>query len=217
MENLSTGILLQGRISDWTKEIIKEYQMNFPKSEIVLQTFSEDISNISCKVIQSISPKPTSPFNGTTNYQVKGSQEGLKNMESDIIMKCRSDFFVHNPNIFDIFFNLNALEKIMYAEFDLKKENQEYWIADFCQISSRNVLLEFWNNTPFDDGKSHIDVEPWLVKNYILNTKNDTRPWNSIKDEYFIAKNYHHDFQIEFEKFVKYDRYQDDLLLHSTE
>ena len=114
MTNSKTGILLQGRVSEWTRSIIKEYQINFPESEILLQTFSKDISDISCKVIQSKNPKPTSPFQGTTNFQVKGSQEGLKNMNADIVMKCRSDLFVHNSNIFEVFFKENTLEKIMY-------------------------------------------------------------------------------------------------------
>ena len=216
MTNSKTGILLQGRVSDWTRSIIKEYESNFPESEIVLQTFSEDISNISCKVIQSTNPDPTSPFQGTTNFQVKGSQEGLKNMNADIVMKCRSDLFVHNSDIFDVFLNQNMLEKIMYAEFDLKKEEQEYWIADFIQLSSRKTLLNFWNNTPFDNGKAKIDIEPWLTRNYVLKTKADSRPWNSIKQEYFIPKGYHDVFEIEWEKVVKFKHYQEDLLRHST-
>jgi hypothetical protein len=216
LTNSKTGILLQGRVSEWTRSIIKEYQINFPESEILLQTFSKDISDISCKVIQSKNPKPTSPFQGTTNFQVKGSQEGLKNMNADVVMKCRSDLFVHNSNIFEIFFKENTLEKIMYAEFDLKKEEQEYWIADFIQLSSRKTLLEFWNNTPFDDGKAKIDIEPWLTRNYLLNTKKDSREWDSIKQEYFIPKGYHDVFEIEWEKVVKFKHYQEDLLRHST-
>ncbi|MDC0155034.1 WavE lipopolysaccharide synthesis family protein [Nitrosopumilus sp.] len=216
MTNSKTGILLQGRVSEWTRSIIKEYQINFPESEILLQTFSKDISDISCKVIQSKNPKPTSPFQGTTNFQVKGSQEGLKNMNADIVMKCRSDLFVHNSNIFEVFFKENTLEKIMYAEFDLKKEEQEYWIADFIQLSSRKTLLEFWNNTPFDDGKAKIDIEPWLTRNYLLNTKKDSREWDSIRHEYFIPKGYHDVFEIEWEKVVKFKHYQEDLLRHST-
>ncbi len=216
MINSKTGILLQGRVSDWTRSIIKEYESNFPESEIVLQTFSEDISNISCKVIQSTNPELTSPFQGTTNFQVKGSQEGLKSMNADIVMKCRSDLFVHNSDIFNIFLDQNMLEKIMYAEFDLKKEEQEYWIADFIQLSSRKTLLNFWNNTPFDNGKAKIDIEPWLTRNYVLKTKIDSRPWNSIKQEYFIPKGYHDVFEIEWEKVVKFKHYQDDLLRHST-
>lgn len=216
MTNSKTGILLQGRVSEWTKSIIKEYQINFPESEILLQTFSKDISDITCNVIQSTDPEPTSPFQGTTNFQVKGSQEGLKNMNADIVMKCRSDLFVHNSNIFEVFFNENKLEKIMYAEFDLKKEKQEYWIADFIQLSSRKTLLEFWNNTPFDDGKAKIDIEPWLTRNYLLNTKKDSREWNSIKSEYFIPKGYHDVFEIEWEKVVKFKHYQEDLLRHTT-
>jgi len=216
LSNLKTGILLQGRVSDWTRSIIEEYQINYPESEILLQTFSDDISNIPCNVVQSISPESTYPFQSTINYQVKGSQEGLKNMNADLIMKCRSDFFVHNPDIFNIFLGENTHEKIMYAEFDLKKEELDYWVADFSQVSYRETLLEFWNNMPFDDGRTNVDTEIWLVKNYVLKTKKNSRPWNSIKQDYFIPKGYHDVFQIEFEKFTKYKHYQDDLLHQST-
>lgn len=216
MSDLKTGILLQGRVSDWTRRIIEEYKINFPESEIVLQTFSEDISEIPCNVIQSTSPEPTYPFQSTINYQVKGCQEGLKNMNADVVMKCRSDFFVHNPDIFDVFLKENTREKIMYAEFDLKKEEQDYWIADFAQVSYLETLLEFWNNLPFDDGKANVDTEIWLAKNYVVKTKKDTRPWSSIKHKYFFPKGYHNIFQIEWEKIIKYKHYQDDLLYHST-
>lgn len=217
MSKLTTGILLQGRISDWTKAIIEEYKMNFPESEILLQTFSDNISDIPCKVIQSKNPKPTSPYQSTINFQIIGSQEGLKNMNAEIIMKCRSDFFVHNSNIFEVFLKENMYEKIMYAEFGLKKEKQEYWISDFCQLSKKEVLLDFWENIDLDDGKYSVDTEMWLIRNYILKNKKDKRPWNVIKDEYFFPKGYHEDFQIEFEKFVKFKHYQDDLLEHSIE
>jgi len=217
LSKLTTGILLQGRISDWTKAIIEEYKMNFPESEILLQTFSDNISDIPCKVIQSKNPKPTSPYQSTINFQIIGSQEGLKNMNAEIIMKCRSDFFVHNSNIFEVFLKENMYEKIMYAEFGLKKEKQEYWISDFCQLSKKEVLLDFWENIDLDDGKYSVDTEMWLIRNYILKNKKDKRPWNVIKDEYFFPKGYHEDFQIEFEKFVKFKHYQDDLLEHSIE
>jgi len=217
LSKLTTGILLQGRISDWTKAIIEEYKMNFPESEILLQTFSDNISDIPCKVIQSKNPKPTSPYQSTINFQIIGSQEGLKNMNAEIIMKCRSDFFVHNSNIFEVFLKENMYEKIMYAEFGLKKEKQEYWISDFCQLSKKEVLLDFWENIDLDDGKYSVDTEMWLIRNYILKNKKDKRPWNVIKDEYFFPKGYHEDFRIEFEKFVKFKHYQDDLLEHSIE
>ncbi len=203
MNRLKTGIFLQGRVSDWTRFIIEEYQKNFPESEIILQTFSEDISDIPCKVIQSKNPKLTSPYQSTINFQIIGSQDGLKNMNADIVMKCRSDLFVHNSNIFEIFLKENMYSKIMYAEFDLKKEQREYWISDFCQVSKKEVLLDFWNNIDLDDGQYLVNTETWLIKNYILKNKKDTRLWSSIKDEYFFPKGYHDDFQIEFEKTVK--------------
>jgi len=217
LNRLKTGILLQGRVSDWTKFIIEEYQKNFPESEIILQTFSENISDIPCKVIQSENPKSTYPYQSTINFQIIGSQDGLKNMNADIVMKSRSDLFVHNANIFEIFLKENMYSKIMYAEFDLKKEKREYWISDFCQLAKREVLLDFWNNIDLDDGKYLVDTEMWLIRNYILKNKKDKRSWNSIKYEYFFPKKYHEDFQIEFEKTVKSKHHQDDLLEHSTE
>jgi|TARA_B110000495_G_scaffold187744_1_gene187405 hypothetical protein len=216
LSDLKTGILLQGRVSDWTRYIIEEYQTNFPESEIILQTFSEDVSDISCDVVQSVSPESTYPFQSTINYQVKGSQEGLKKINADIVMKCRSDFFVHNPEIFNIFLKEETRDKIMYAEFGFKKEELEYWIADFSQVSYRKTLLEFWNNLPLDDGKGQVDTELWLVKNYVLKTKKDHGAWESIKQKYFIPKGYHDIFQIEWEKAVKLEYYQNDILRHST-
>ena len=138
-------------------------------------------------------------------------------MNADIVMKCRSDLFVHNSNIFEIFLKENMYSKIMYAEFDLKKEKREYWISDFCQVSKKEVLLDFWNNIDLDDGKYLVDTEMWIIRNYILKNKKDKRSWNSIKDKYFFSKGYHDDFQIEFEKTVKFEYYQNDLLEHSTE
>ena len=51
--NYKTGILLQGKISEWTVDIIKEYQNNFPSSTILLSTWTtENVENIPCDVIQ---------------------------------------------------------------------------------------------------------------------------------------------------------------------
>ena len=51
----------------------------------------------------------------------------------------------------------------------------------------------------------------------IIKIKNDDRPWNIVRDEYYLGKRYHEDFQIEFEKSVYLERYQDILLSASME
>ena len=80
-KELTTGILLQGNIRNWTIPVIEEYQQIFPNSEIVLSTWNnEDISKIPCRVIQSKIPEPTRPYTSSKNYQTIGCQNGLKIM-----------------------------------------------------------------------------------------------------------------------------------------
>ena len=55
---------------------------------------------------------------------------------------------------------------------------------------------------PYYDGTYAIPPEVYLTKNYVVNSKKDTRPWNTIINEYFCLKDYFTDFDIEFEKFV---------------
>ena len=48
------GILIQGRVTNWTKDVIHEYRENFPSAEIVLSTWeNENLDKIECKVVQS--------------------------------------------------------------------------------------------------------------------------------------------------------------------
>lgn len=218
MKNPKIGILLQGRVSKWTIPIIEEFKTNFPNSEIVLSTWhTENMDGIPCKVICDSPPEPTSPYRSTKNYQIIGCRNGLKEMNADIILKGRSDQFIHNPKIFDIFLEENSPDRIMYPHLGVRKGIKDYWIEDFCQISSRKTLLDFWNFMPFDDGKHEVAVEIYLTKNYVLKTKKDSRPWNSIKYEYFIPKDYHDVFQIEWEKIVNIEHYRETLSRESDE
>lgn len=192
--------------------------MVFPESEIILSTWDyEDISNIPCKVVQSKIPEETHPYKSSKNYQIIGCRNGLKEMESEAILKVRSDIFVHNPNIFKIFFDENSENKIMYCYLGLMKEFRDYWINDFCQISSKRTLLNYWNSMPLHDGHDNLSAETYFTRNYVLHNKNDFRPWTETHDEYFIKKRYHEDFQIEFERFVTNNNYQDDLVRASKE
>ena len=220
MKEFTLGILLQGDIRNWTIPIIEEHQQNFPNSEILLSTWdNEDISKIPCEVIQSKIPEPTYPYTSSKNYQIIGSQNGLKKMKSDIILKTRTDMFVHNPNIFKIFLQENFHDKIMYPYLGFPKEFGDYWISDFAQLSSRKTLVNYWDKMKSDDGllsTSVLPVETQFTKNYIFHTCNDDRPWNIVHDEYFIRKRFHEDFQIELEKYVYRESYQDDIMRASS-
>ena len=95
------GILIQGRVSSWTNDIVNEYKKNFPDAEIVFSAWKdEDVGGINCKVVQSEKPSPTYPHSSNINLQIIGSRAGLKAMNSEVILKCRSDIFIHNKNIF---------------------------------------------------------------------------------------------------------------------
>jgi len=202
-DNTMYGILLQGRVSSWTNDIISEYKTNFPEAEIVFSTWAnEDPSGIDCKIIQSELPKLPSDAvfknRANINYQIVGTQNGLKNMNADIILKTRSDIFVHNKDIFNIFNDNCPSEKIMAP--DVGTFSYDYRVSDFCLLGTKKILSEFWNNMELYDGSYSIATETYFIKNYILNVKKDNREWKDILSEYFYIRDYHLDFQIEWEK-----------------
>ena len=205
MEKHDVGIILQGAVSDWTKKIVEEYQQNFPDSQILLSTWNtENTTDIPCDVIKLEPPNDPSHI----NHQILGVREGLKKINSEIIMKCRTDQFIHNKNIFNIFKNGCSKNKIMIQNFGTFS-NVEYWASDFCQIGYRETLLEFWNSIPYFDGNwdenrtsfENPITEIFLTGNYIIKGKKDLRPWDEIIGEYYYVKDYTHDFQIEWERF----------------
>ena len=202
-DNVRYGVLLQGRVSAWTKDIVLEYKKNFPEAEIVFSTWTnEDPNGIDCKIIQSELPKlPSNAVfknRANINYQIVGTQNGLKKIDADIILKTRSDIFVHNKDIFNIFNDNCSNEKIMAP--DVGTYNFDYRVSDFCLIGTKKILSEFWNNLELYDGSYSIVTETYFIKNYILNVKKDKREWKDILKEYFYIRDYHLDFQIEWEK-----------------
>ena len=193
------GILIQGRVSSWTNDIINEYKKNFPNAEIVFSTWKdEDVGRINCKVIQSEKPSPTHPHSSNINLQIIGSREGLKEMSSEVILKCRSDIFIHNKNIFKIFKEKCSAEKIMVP--NIGSYPFDYRISDFCLLGTKKVLFDFWNSLKLYDGSYRISPETYLARNYIVNVKKDKLPWKEIMHKYFHIIDFHLDFQIEWEK-----------------
>jgi hypothetical protein len=203
------GILMQGPISAWTIEIVKEYKKHFPESEILLSTWnSEKVEGITCEVIVSDEPKSTSPYQSNTNHQKIGVLNGLKKFSSEIVMKCRTDQFIHNKNIFKIFENYCPKHKMMIPNY-CTIESIPYFASDFCQIAAKEILLDYWNSIPYYDGSFMIyHPEIYLTQNYVLLNKKDMRSWSICLKEYYYVKGYLEDFQIEWEKMAKNELYR---------
>ena len=90
-------------MTDWTPYIVNEFSAIFSDAEILLSTWiGEDVKDIECNVIQSEKPEKTYPHESNINFQIKGSIEGLKNMHADVILKTKTNHFIHNPKIFEI-------------------------------------------------------------------------------------------------------------------
>ena len=199
MARNSIGILLQGTITEWSEKIVKEYQENFPDAEILYSTWkSENVENITCKVLQLDEPKNI-PSSFHVNHAIIGALEGLKKMNADIIMKCRTDQIIHNKHIFDLYDKSNSKDKIMIPNF-ITFDDIDYWASDICQISTRENLLEYWNSIDYFDGTCLPHIEIYLATNYILHAKKDLSPWKEVLGKYFYVKDFVKDFQIEWLK-----------------
>lgn len=207
--NPSKGILLQGPVSDWTLDIVKEYQKSFPYAEIILSTWNnENIEGIPCTVVLSDPPIINGPYKSNPNHQKIGALVGLEKISSEIIMKCRTDQFIHNQNIFEIFQNHCPQNKIMIPNY-CTIESIPYFASDFCQIATRDTLFNYWNSIPYYDGTFMIyHPEIYFTQNYILLQKKDMRSWSVCLKEYYYVRGYLEDFQIEWEKLKKNEMYQ---------
>lgn len=202
------GIVMQGLVNDYTKCIVNEYLEIFPNIEIVLSTWtSEKTDDIPCKIIKSIQPEIKPPHNRTHNHQIIGTLAGLNNMDAEIILKCRTEQIIHNPKIFELYENECPKNKIMIPDLGTY-EVIEYRTSDFCQIATKELLMEFWNSIPLYDGSFAIDGGKYFTMNFILNAKKDLNPWKDILYKYFFVKRFHSDFQIEWIKLNNLINYQ---------
>ena len=75
-------------------------------------------------------------------------------------------------------------------------EHIDYWASDYCQISTKETLLNYWNSIPYFDGTTPTHVEIFLTANYILRGKKDLSPWKDALEKYFYVKDFVKDFQI---------------------
>ena len=203
------GILLQGIVTKWTKDIIIEYQKSFPDAEIVLSTWvDQNVQDLPCKVVQSDLPKTTAPHSSTINHQIIGAREGLKGLNCDVVLKSKSDLFIHNEKIFELFEKTCSQEKIMIPTEGFDLSNHAYYVSDICQVAKTQVLNNFWNKMPLYDGSYPTSNEQYLAKNYILKIQDDDSDWSITQKKYFCQKGFDEDFQAEFEKFIFENSYQ---------
>ena len=203
------GILVQGSITEWTYDIIEEHKVNFPDCDIVLSTWdNEDISSFSCKIVKTKQPKTSLPYNSNINFQITGARAGLKKINADIIMKCRTDQFVHNSDIFQIYEKSCKVDQIMVPYEGLFIEKHDYFISDMCQIAKHDLLNEYWNSMPEFDGSYAISPEVYFTKNYVINLMDDKSLWRDVITKYFCLKGFHEHFQIEWEQMTKFEGYQ---------
>lgn len=209
MQSSDKGILLQGPVSKWTKDIVKEYKKNFPDVDIHFTTWkNEDVEGIDCDISYLDSPPLPTPHKSTVNFQIIGTQNGLENIHSDVILKCRSDQFIHNKRIFEIYEKECPKEKIMIPSLGTY-ESIDYRTSDFCQLSTKKILLDYWSSIPLFDGSFAVESARYMTKNYVRNIKNDNSSWNLSLKKYFYIKDFHSDFQIEWEKINKFYEYQE--------
>ena len=203
------GILVQGSITEWTSDIIEEHKVNFPDCDIVLSTWiTDDVKDIDCTVVKSTMPKKTSPHYYDINERIVVTNAGLEKINADIIMKCRTDQFVHNSDIFKIYEKSCKADQIMVPYEGLFIEKHDYFISDMCQIAKHDLLNEYWNPMPEFDGSYAISPEVYFTKNYVINLRNDKNLWRDVITKYFCLKGFHEHFQIEWEEMTKFEGYQ---------
>ena len=201
-------ILMQGGVSKWTSEIVNEYLIRFPDARILLSTWTtENVDKINCEIIQLEQPKIPKPHKSTVNHQIIGASEGLKKIDEGIIMKCRTDQFIHNSKIFEIYEKECPKEKIMIPNQGTY-ETFDYRVSDFCQIGTKKILEDYWSNIPLHNGKLQIESGQYMTKNYILKIRNDDGPWKLVLRKYFLVKDVHDVFQMEWEKLNEFEDYQ---------
>jgi len=71
----------------------------------------------------------------------------IKKNDADIILKFRSDQFIHNKQIFNIFEKFYPKNKIMITNYGTY-ESINFRASDFCKVPTKSVLLEYWNTLP---------------------------------------------------------------------
>jgi hypothetical protein len=166
-----------------------------PQSKILLSTWddenTEDIEGI-CEII-----KTKKPDGFNIQFQKVGSLSGLNRIECDIILKCRTDQYIDAPHMFSMFRQI-CNSKILISNY-CTIDQIDYFASDFCQLATKNVLLNFWSSIDENvGGVPHPEV--YLTRSYILNYHKDSLDWKSALKKYFHVADFHKDWKIKWLK-----------------
>ena len=71
------------------------------------------------------------------------------------------------------------------------------------------MLSDYWDSMPLFDGSFAVEAAKHLTKNYVVNIRKDNSAWKLALKKYFYVKDFHSDFQIEWEKINKFEGYQE--------
>ena len=200
MSQNKIGIVLHGLVHESTKDIVSEYEKNFPDADILFFTWkSQNVKDISCRIIQidypSFLKKPDEYLNRhafAINIQIFQAREVLKHTNAHIVLRSRSDLFIHNKDIFEIFDKRCGEQKILVPFI---YEPDEFNIPDYFQIAHKSILETYWNSQDFhNDDPEYITQEEYTTKNYLKHF-DETGDWGNIRKKYF--------FEADWEKICK--------------
>ena len=192
MSDNKIGIILMGLVDESTKDIVNEYENNFPDAELLFCTWkSQNVEDISCKIIQIDYPsflkkkdEYVHPHAFTINISILQAREALKCIDADIILRSRSDLFIHNKEIFNIFLKNCDDSRIMVPYI---YEQEKLVVVDYFQIGYKSVLEKYWNSQEYhDDNSEYITQEEYNTSNYLKYLDEKLDDWERLKNKYFF-------------------------------
>jgi hypothetical protein len=198
------GILLQGSRCIWTKDIILSYKNSMPNSIVMLSTWDDEDTSDLCDICEIVKTKKPNGYN--IHFQKTGSLEGLKRLNCQTILKCRTDQYIDAPYMFNMFRTKVRKSKILISNYTTL-ETMDYFASDFCQLAERDVLLNFWNSIDENVGAVN-HPEQHLTKCYILNYWKDRSAWKNALRRYFHVADFNNDWKIKWLKLDTLSEYK---------
>jgi hypothetical protein len=192
------GILLQGPLWIWTKEIILNYKNLTPNCILLLSTWDDentDNLNDLCTIIKLKRPKGDNRI----QFQKIGTLAGLELLDCETILICRTDQFIDAPHMFQMFSKVCKTKIVIsnYATLD----TMDYFASTFCQVGQKNVLFNFWTSIDVNiifDKLPH--PEQYMTKCYLINYHKDNSNWKIALKKYFYVADWHIDWKIRWLK-----------------
>ena len=112
LDRKNTSLVIQGQITQWTKQFIEEYKKSF--DNIVVSTWDDEtIESDGFRLIKS--KKPDSPGPGNANMQIKSSHEGIMACDTEYCIKIRSDILIKEPEKWLEFLSQNLSQNRIFV------------------------------------------------------------------------------------------------------